>query len=196
MHDENDQRAFEFVSCALNARDLFQPGMGGWPLAKVAKENLHRVALQISGRVAAHRMAFTALVAAVSGRCVSMLRKGLSMEEAAAAMPLLGDLWRAGLLYVPGDGARAAVAAALAVLVSGGRKVRKETPGSALGPLGVSVSRPSSTGSGSRETMDQRLRRWCRSCELFEDVRTLIRYHTLSTMSNPEATVKRGNAKA
>ena len=125
-------------------------------------DNLHRVALQISGRVATHRMAFAALVTAVSGRCVSMLRHGLSMEEAAAAMPLLGDLWRAGLLNVPGDAARAAVAAVLSILVSGGRK---DTRGSALG----SLSRPSSTGSGSRETMDQRLRRWCRSCELFED---------------------------
>lgn len=92
-----------------------------------------------------------------------MLRSGFwSMEEAVAAMPLLGDLWRAGLLKAPGtgDAARAAVAKALAVLVCG----RKEGPGSFLG-----LSRPSSTSSGSRETMDQRLRRWCRSCELFED---------------------------
>jgi len=128
-------------------------------------ENLHRVALQISGRVSTHRMAFTALATAVSGRCVSMLRSGFwSMEEAVAAMPLLGDLWRAGLLKAPGtgDAARAAVAKALAVLVCGGRK---EGSGSFLGLS----SRPSSTSSGSRETMDQRLRRWCRSCELFED---------------------------
>ncbi|CAE6950530.1 unnamed protein product [Symbiodinium sp. CCMP2592] len=128
-------------------------------------ENLHRVALQISGRVSTHRMAFTALATAVSGRCVSMLRSGFwSMEDAVAAMPLLGDLWRAGLLKAPGtgDAARAAVAKALAVLVCGGRK---EGSGSFLGLS----SRPSSTSSGSRETMDQRLRRWCRSCELFED---------------------------
>mmetsp|Transcript_35479 Transcript_35479/g.81882 ORF Transcript_35479/g.81882 Transcript_35479/m.81882 type:complete len:400 (+) Transcript_35479:117-1316(+) len=130
-------------------------------------ENLHRVALQISGRVASHRMAFTALVTAVSGRCISMLRRGLSMEEAVSAMPLLGDLWRAGLLYVPGDTARTAVASALAILVSGGRK---ESPGSALLK---SMSRPSSTGSGSRETLDQRLKRWCRSCELFEEAVSL-----------------------
>lgn len=42
------------------------------------------------------RLAFAALVAAVSGRCTSMLRKGWSMEEATEALPLLGDLWQAG----------------------------------------------------------------------------------------------------
>ena len=142
-----------------------------------AEENLHRVALQICGRVSTHRMAFTALATAVSGRCVSMLRSGFwSMEEAVAAMPLLGDLWRAGLLKAPGtgDAARAAVAKALAVLVCGGRK---EGSGSFLGLS----SRPSSTSSGSRETMDQRLRRWCRSCELFEDV--WISHRTCSKLS-------------
>ncbi|CAJ1354971.1 unnamed protein product [Effrenium voratum] len=131
-------------------------------------ENLHRVALQISGRLSSHRLAFAALVAAVSGRCASMLRRGWSMEEAADAMPLLADLWHAGLLYVPGDTARTAVASALATLVSGGRK--ETPPGSALG-----FSRPSSTGSGvpARETMEQRLRRWCRSGELFESAASM-----------------------
>lgn len=73
-----------------------------------------------------------------------------------------------GLLYVPGDTARTAVASALATLVSGGR--RETPPGSAFG---CALSRPSSTGSGvaARENMEQRLKRWCRSCEIFESVR-------------------------
>lgn len=54
------------------------------------------MALQISGRLSSHRLAFAALVAAVSGRCTSMLRKGWSMDEAMEAIPLLGDLWQAG----------------------------------------------------------------------------------------------------
>ncbi|CAK9004286.1 unnamed protein product [Durusdinium trenchii] len=133
-------------------------------------ENLHRVALQISGRLSSHRLAFAALVAAVSGRCTSMLRKGWSMDEAMEAIPLLGDLWQAGLLYVPGDTARTAVASALATLVSGGR--RETPPGSAFG---CALSRPSSTGSGvaARENMEQRLKRWCRSCEIFESAASM-----------------------
>ena len=35
-------------------------------------------------------------MAAVSGRCTSMLRKGWSMDEAVDALPMLGDLWQAG----------------------------------------------------------------------------------------------------
>ena len=159
-------------------------------LQQSLEENLHRVALQISGRVSTHRMAFTALATAVSGRCVSMLRSGFwSMEEAVAAMPLLGDLWRAGLLKAPGtgDAARAAVAKALAVLVCG----RKEGPGSFLG-----LSRPSSTSSGSRETMDQRLRRWCRSCELFEDVWISFTSHLHRALSAVFACSKRRTCEA
>ena len=58
------------------------------------------MALQISGRLSSHRLAFAALVAAVSGRCTSMLRKGWSMDEAMEAIPLLGDLWQAGKGHV------------------------------------------------------------------------------------------------
>ncbi|CAL1138225.1 unnamed protein product [Cladocopium goreaui] len=138
-------------------------------------EKLHRVALQISGRLSSHRLAFAALVAAVSGRCTSMLRKGWSMEEATEALPLLGDLWQAGLLYVPGDTCRSAVATALATLVSGGRR---ETPPRSPSATALSaLSRPSSTGSGShavpRENMEQRLKRWCRSCEIFESAASM-----------------------
>lgn len=138
-------------------------------------EKLHRVALQISGRLSSHRLAFAALVAAVSGRCTSMLRKGWSLEEANEALPLLGDLWQAGLLYVPGDTCRSAVATALATLVSGGRR---ETPPRSPSATALSaLSRPSSTGSGShavpRENMEQRLKRWCRSCEIFESAASM-----------------------
>ena len=144
------------------------------PLEECATlEKLHRVALQISGRLSSHRLAFAALVAAVSGRCTSMLRKGWSMDEAVDALPMLGDLWQAGLLYVPGDTARTAVASALATLVSGGR--RETPPGSALGGS-CNLSRPSSTGSAvavPRENMEQRLKRWCRSCEIFESAASM-----------------------
>eukprot|EP00913_Durusdinium_trenchii_P009635 g9053.t1 len=101
---------------------------------------------------------------------VRRLRKGWSMDEAMEAIPLLGDLWQAGLLYVPGDTARTAVASALATLVSGGR--RETPPGSAFG---CALSRPSSTGSGvaARENMEQRLKRWCRSCEIFESAASM-----------------------
>eukprot|EP00931_Biecheleriopsis_adriatica_P019888 TRINITY_DN13429_c1_g1_i1.p1 TRINITY_DN13429_c1_g1~~TRINITY_DN13429_c1_g1_i1.p1 ORF type:complete len:460 (+),score=76.01 TRINITY_DN13429_c1_g1_i1:90-1469(+) len=134
-------------------------------------ESLHRVSLQILDRVASQKLALAALVSAVSGRCSSMLRRGWpSIEEALHAMPLLADLWRAGLLCMPGDAARTAVAAAIAALVSGGRK-EGLPPGSAPGSLFGTV--PGSAGGGShavgRESMDQRLQRWCRSCELFSD---------------------------
>jgi len=104
-----------------------------------------------------------------------MLRKGWSMEEATEALPLLGDLWQAGLLYVPGDTCRSAVATALATLVSGGRR---ETPPRSPSATALSaLSRPSSTGSGShavpRENMEQRLKRWCRSCEIFESAASM-----------------------
>lgn len=138
-------------------------------------EKLHRVALQISGRLSSHRLAYAALVAAVAGRCTSMLRKGWSMDEASESLPLLGDLWQAGLLYVPGDTCRSAVATALATLVSGGR--RETPPRSPSATALAALSRPSSTGSGShavpRENMEQRLKRWCRSCEIFESAASL-----------------------
>ena len=52
-----------------------------------------------------------------------------------------------GLLYVPGDTCRSAVATALATLVSGGRR---ETPPRSPSATALSaLSRPSSTGSGS-----------------------------------------------
>lgn len=50
-------------------------------IAPATEENLHRVALQISGRLSSHRLAFAALVAAVSGRCASMLRRGWCLSE-------------------------------------------------------------------------------------------------------------------
>mmetsp|Transcript_19595 Transcript_19595/g.34650 ORF Transcript_19595/g.34650 Transcript_19595/m.34650 type:complete len:466 (-) Transcript_19595:132-1529(-) len=132
-------------------------------------ESLHHVSLQILERVSTQKLALTALVAAVSGRCSSMLRRGWpSTEEALAALPLLADLWQAGLLYVPGDATRTAVAAAIAALVSGGRK-EGLPPGSAPGSLFGAL--PASAGGGSqavgRESMEQRLLRWTRSCELF-----------------------------
>lgn len=116
-----------------------------------SKDQLHSVALHLSTRLSSHSsLAFAALVAAVSGRCASMLRRAWSVDEAFDAMPLLGDLWKAGLLYVPGDTTRRAVGSALATIVS------REAPS----------SRPCSSIS-TRGDME-RLRRWCRSCKLFE----------------------------
>ena len=61
-----------------------------------------------------------------------------------SGFPFLNDV---GLLYVPGDTCRSAVATALATLVSGGRR---ETPPRSPSATALSaLSRPSSTGSGS-----------------------------------------------
>lgn len=86
-------------------------------------------------------------------------------------MPLLADLWQAGLMRMPGDACRVAVAAACAALVSGGRK-EGLPPGSAPGSL--LGAKPASAGGGGgqgvgRESMEQRLQRWCCSCEVFAE---------------------------
>jgi len=121
-------------------------------------ESIHAVSLNMFSKIGRQPLALPALVSVVSARCATLVRKSWpSMESLSNAIPLLEELWRIGLLFSHGDTVRTSFASAFAHLVSGGRK--EGLP-------------PCSAGGGSgfgRESMDQRLQRWVRSCDVFAD---------------------------